>query len=365
MNEEQLNKSAQPQEEEIDLMELALKVWAERKWVLKCCGFAVIVGLIIAFSIPKEYTVTATIAPEMSDKKAGGGLSSLAAMAGINFSTSTGVDAIYPDLYPDIVRSTPFITALFDVPVKNLDGKVDTTLYCYLDEYQRAPWWSIITTAPFKLIGWTVSLFKDKEKAEEGRFDPFQLTKDETEIATALSDRIGVSVDKKTGVTSLSVTMQDARIAACMTDTVLCRLQEYVTEYRTTKARKDFEFQQQLFNRKKKEYEEAQENYAKFSDTNKNIILQSYRAEQVRLENEMNLAYQVYTNVAQQLQMAEAKVQEITPVYTVVEPATIPIKAAKPNKLMVLLGVVFLTAAGCIGWILFGRDFIAGMKEKF
>lgn len=132
MDEEQLNKSVRPQEEEIDLIELALKVWTERKWVLKCCGLAVIVGLIIAFSIPKEYTVTATIAPEMSDKKAGGGLSSLAAMAGINFATSTA-DAIYPDLYPDIVRSTPFITALFDVPVKNLDGKVDTTLYCYLD----------------------------------------------------------------------------------------------------------------------------------------------------------------------------------------------------------------------------------------
>lgn len=364
MDEEQLNKSVRPQEEEIDLIELALKVWTERKWVLKCCGFAVIVGLIIAFSIPKEYTVTATIAPEMSDKKAGGGLSSLAAMAGINFATSTA-DAIYPDLYPDIVRSTPFITALFDVPVKNLDGKVDTTLYCYLDEHQRAPWWSMITTAPFKFIGWTISLFKDKEKAGESRLNPFQLTTDEAELATSLSNRIGVSVDKKTGVTSLSVTMQDPRIAACMTDTVLRRLQEYVTEYRTTKARKDFEFQQQLFNRKKKEYEEAQENYAKFSDTNKNIILQSYRAEQVRLENEMNLAYQVYTSVALQLQMAEAKVQEITPVYTVVEPATIPIKAAKPNKLMVLLGVVFLTAAGCIGWILFGRDFIAGMKEKF
>lgn len=112
----------------------------------------------------------------------------------------------------------------------------------------------------------------------------------------------------------------------------MCRLQNYVTNYRTNKARQDFEFQKGLFERKKKEYEIAQENYAKFSDANKNIILQSYRAEQVRLENEMNLAYQVYTSVAQQLQIAEAKVQEITPVYTIVEPATIPVKASKPSK---------------------------------
>ena len=141
------------------------------------------------------------------------------------------------------------------------------------------------------------------------------------------------------------------------------RLQDYVTEYRTNKARQDFEFQKKLFARKKKEYEIAQENYAKFSDANKNIILQSYRAEQVRLENEMNLAYQVYTSVAQQLQMAEAKVQEITPVYTVVEPATIPIRAAKPSKSIVLLGFVLLIGGSCVGWILFGRSFVCNLRK--
>lgn len=366
MNEALQNKTPQFQEEqEIDLLELAQKVWAERKFIFKACGYAVIVGLVIAFSIPKEYTATATIAPEASDGKSGGGLSSLAAMAGINMSTSTGADAIYPDLYPDIVSSTPFITGLFDVPVQDLKEKVDTTLYCYLDEYQRAPWWSIIISAPFKALGWTISLFQD-EKTEEGngKLDPFHLTKDESIIVSNLSKRIGVSVDKKTGLTTITVTMQDARIAACLTDTVMNRLQKYITEYRTNKAKKDFEFQQGLFERKKKEYEKAQDEYAKFADANKNIILLSYRAEQERLENEMRLAYNVYTSVAQQLQMAEAKVQEITPVYTVVEPATIPIRASKPSKPMILLGIVFLTGVGCVGWILFGRGLVEGLKKN-
>lgn len=361
MNDGQQNKH--PQEEEIDLLELALKVWAERKWILKCCGYAVIVGLVIAFSIPKEYTATATIAPELSDGKSGGGLSSLAAMAGFNINTSFGADAIYPDLYPDIVSSTPFITGLFNIPVKDLEGKIDTTLYCYLDEYQRSPWWSVITSAPFKFLNWIVSLFKKEADVNEGGFDFFHLTKEQSKILKVLSKRISVLVDKKTGLTTLSVTMQDARIAACLTDSVMYRLQDYVTEYRTNKARQDFEFQKKLFARKKKEYEIAQENYAKFSDANKNIILQSYRAEQVRLENEMNLAYQVYTSVAQQLQMAEAKVQEITPVYTVVEPATIPIRAAKPSKSIVLLGFVLLIGGSCVGWILFGRSFVCNLRK--
>lgn len=361
MNEElQKNFSSQ---EEIDLLELALKVWGERKFVLKACGYAVLIGLVIAFSIPREYTANAMIAPELSDNKTTGGLSSLAAMAAFNLNATSTADAIYPDLYPDIVTSTPFITGLFNVQVKDLDEEVDTTLYCYLNEHQRVPWWTLITSAPFKALGWVISLFTEEEK-EDAILDPFHLTKEEADIAKELSERITVSVDKKTGVTTLSVTMQDARISACLTDTVVRRLQDYITEYRTTKARQDFQFQEKLFERKKKEYEKAQENYAKFADANKNIILLSYRAEQERLENEMRLAYQVYTSVAQQLQMAEAKVQEITPVYTIIEPATIPIKASKPRKTLMLLGIVFLTGLCCVSWILFGRDFYINLKTK-
>lgn len=361
MNEElQKNFSSQ---EEIDLLELALKVWGERKFVLKACGYAVLIGLVIAFSIPREYTANAMIAPELSDNKTTGGLSSLAAMAGFNLNATSTADAIYPDLYPDIVTSTPFITGLFNVQVKDLDEEVDTTLYCYLNEHQRVPWWTLITSAPFKALGWVISLFTEEEK-EDAILDPFHLTKEEADIAKELSERITVSVDKKTGVTTLSVTMQDARISACLTDTVVRRLQDYITEYRTTKARQDFQFQEKLFERKKKEYEKAQANYAKFADANKNIILLSYRAEQERLENEMRLAYQVYTSVAQQLQMAEAKVQEITPVYTIIEPATIPIKASKPRKTLMLLGIVFLTGLCCVSWILFGRDFYINLKTK-
>lgn len=367
MSEEIQNKAPKQQhdEEEIDLLELALRVWAERKWILKCCGWAVLVGLVIAFSIPKEYTATATIAPEMSDGKSGGGLSSLAAMAGINMNTSTGADAISPDLYPDIVASTPFITGLFDVRVQNLEGRIDTTLYGYLSEYQRDSWWNAVTSAPFKVLGWAGSLFTEKQKGDGlTKLDPFHLTQKESAIAATLSKRIGISVDKKTGLTTLSVTMQDARISACITDTVMRKLQDYITEYRTNKARKDFEFQQGLFERKKKEYEKAQEEYAKFADANKNIILLSYRVEQERLENEMRLAYNVYTSVAQQLQISEAKVQEITPVYTIVEPATIPIRASKPSKPMILIGFVFLAGLGCISWILFARHWINNLRKK-
>lgn len=355
----------QPEEQEIDLIELAQKVWAERKLVFKACGIAVIVALVVAFSIPKEYATSVTLAPETGGKSVSGGIGALASMAGISLGASSGEDALSPELYPDIVSSTPFLINLFDVRVKSEEAEVDTTLYAYLKEYQRSPWWSAITSAPFKVLGWTMSLFRD-EQPEEGdaKLDPFHLTKEESGIAKALGSRLAVSVDKKTGVTTLTVTMQDALISASLTDTVMHSLQNYITDYRTNKARHDLAYMEKLYDEAKQDYTEAQQKYAQFADANLNISRLVYRAEQERLQNEMNLAYQMYTTVSQQLQMAKAKVQEITPVYTVVQPATVPLRAAKPNKLMILVGFVFLAGVGSVGWILFVKDFIRNWKKS-
>ena len=341
----------QPEEQEIDLIELAQKVWASRKLVFKACGIAALVGLVVAFSIPREYSTSVTLAPESGGKSGGGSMGALAAMAGINLGSSSGEDALSPDLYPDIVSSTPFLIELFDVKVKDQKEKIDTTLYAYLKDNQRAPWW-------------TVSLFKEKPEEGDSKLDPFQLTREEAAIADALSKRISISVDKKTGVTTLSVTMQDPLISASLTDTVMHCLQNYITDYRTNKARHDLAFTEKLYGEAKTNYEAAQKKYANFVDANQNIILLSYRAEQERLQNEMNLAYQVYTQVSQQLQMARAKVQEITPVYTVVQPATVPLKPAKPNKMMILIGFMFLAGVGSVGWILFVKDLLKGWKKQ-
>ena len=153
-------------------------------------------------------------------------------------------------------------------------------------------------------------------------------------------------------------------ISASLTDTVMHSLQNYITDYRTNKARHDLAYMEKLYDEAKQDYTEAQQKYAQFADANLNISRLVYRAEQERLQNEMNLAYQMYTTVSQQLQMAKAKVQEITPVYTVVQPATVPLRAAKPNKLMILVGFVFLAGVGSVGWILFVKDFIRNWKKS-
>ncbi|MBP1614211.1 MAG: putative protein involved in capsular polysaccharide biosynthesis [Bacteroidetes bacterium] len=353
------------EEQEIDLIELAQKVWSGRKLIFKACGVAAVIGIVVGISIPKEYSTSVTLAPETSSKTSSGNMGALAAMAGINLNSSSGEDALSPELYPDIVSSTPFLTDLFNVKVATKDGALQTTLYTYLDKHQKSPWWSAALSAPFKALGWSLSLFRDEPKQEaQSRLNPFSLTQDQANIAQQLSRRITVSIDKKTGVTTLTVMMQDPLISAALTDTVMCSLQNYITEYRTNKARHDLAFTEKLYKEAKHNYYTAQQKYAYSADGNLNVVMQSFRAEQERLQNEVTLAYGVYNQVAQQLQMAKAKVQEITPVYTVVQPATVPLRPVKPNKIMIIIGFVFLAGIGSVGWILFIKDLLKGRRKR-
>ena len=349
-------------EDEIDLIELARKLWEEKKLILKWCCVAAVLGIVIAFSIPKEYTTEAILAPELADKKAGGSMAALAGLAGISMGQS-GADAVYPDLYPDIVSSVPFVVELFDVPVTNLKGNLQTTVYDYMLNHTRSPWWSVVISAPFKALGWVVSLFKDETAEKEG-VDVFRLTPEEARIVKALNGCISVSVDKKTSVITLAVTMQDPLISAVLTDTVMHNLQEYITDYRTNKARHDLEFIQKLFDEAQQNYYAAQQAYADYVDSNQGLSSNSAQTKRQRLQNEMELAFNLYNQMAQQLQQAKAKVQESTPAYTVVQPASVPIKASKPSKLLILVGCVFLAGVIAAAWILFGRGIVAQFRKK-
>ena len=145
----EIKRQELPEEQEIDLIELAQKLWKERKFLLKGCGIAVVVGLIVAFSIPKEYTTTVKLAPETQDAAKKSSLGGLAAMAGINLNAAAGADAISPDLYPDVVQSTPFLLELFPVEVTDKEKGLSTTLDDYMSEHHRKDCWGSIVSDPF------------------------------------------------------------------------------------------------------------------------------------------------------------------------------------------------------------------------
>lgn len=158
--------------------------------------------------------------------------------------------------------------------------------------------------------------------------------------------------------------MQDPLIAATLTDTVMLNLQNYITEYRTNKARRDFDFTQKLYEEAQAAYYTAQSKYARYMDANQNIVRRSVRTEQERLQNEMTLNYNLYNQMAQQLQMAKAKVQEVTPAYVVLQPATVPLRAAKPSKMVILVGFIFLFGVAASVLTLFGGEVASRFKKE-
>jgi len=348
-------------EQEIDWMDILRRIYAIRKTLFKAAGVGVVLGIIIALSIPKQYTVTVTLSPEMGGDKASG-LASLASSFLGGTATNSNNDALNVTLAPDIVASTPFVLDLFDTHVQTLDGKLDTTLIIYLNE-QKQPWWGYIKAAPSLAIGAIKSLLTE-ETDTTAELNPFQLTEKEYQKVEGLRKAITAEVDKKTAMTTVTVTLQDPKVTAIVADSVVAKLQQYIIDYRIKKAKEDCAYLEELYKERQQEYYEAQSKYAHYFDTNRNIAFQSVRAEQERLQNDMNLAYQVYSQVAQQLQVARAKIQEEKPVFAVVEPATIPLLPSGTSRKTILLGIVFLAICGTGMWKLLGLHYWQMLKSQ-
>lgn len=352
-----------PEEQEIDIMELISKLWKKRWMILKWCGVGAVLGLIIGFSIPKTYKASATLAPE-TQQKMGSGVSSIASMMGVSLDNS--VDAISVEMFPDVVHSTPFIFELFDLPVtfERKDSVITTDLLDYMLEYQKSPWWSYVIRAPFMALGWVIDQIRPDQEEPADTLVMTNLPKRERDVIKFFAENIYVVVDKKTRKTELSLKMQDPLVVATVMNAVVDNLKKYMSEYRTSKARQDVENLTVIFEQRKKDYYDAQQAYAKYADANKNVVLHSVQIERDRLQQEMNLAYQVYSQIATQLEAARIKEQEAKPVFAIINPVSIPIKKAAPSKAKLL--VVFTFLAGCCAavWILFGDDYWNKLKEN-
>lgn len=361
-----LPQESQPEEKEIDLLELAYKLWSQRKLILIWCMWGVLAGLIIAFSIPREYTTSVKLAPEAKTGRANmtGGLGALASMAGISAGANNGTDAVYPQLYPDIVGSVPFILSLLDVPVTDKEDQ-HFTVKEYLIEETHAPWWKVVMGAPRKLIGLVTGGKKGETNdslADER--NSFRLSPEDDGLVGALRGRVTASVDQKTNVITIEAMMQDPVVSAILADTVVARLQEYVTNYRTDKARQDLNYAQKLNSEAQQDYYNAQQRLADYTDRNQNIATQSARITRDRLENEASLAFNLYNETSLQVQNAKSRVQETTPVYTTITPATVPMRPTSPKKGLIIGGCAFLAFIACSAWILFGKPLVEEYKNK-
>lgn len=342
--------------EVIDLRVVAKKIWKEKKIFIKTLPIAFVLSCAYILSIPRTYTSDITLAPEMESAMGGGTLGSIASSLGFDLSEMQTSDAITPLLYPDLMEDNKFVTDLFDIKVKSLDGEINTTYYNYLKDYQKKAWWNYP-------IGWLKSLLPkgNKRAGAKGEKDPYMLSDDDDNVAQSIRDKVTISINKKTGIIGIEVNAQDPLICKTVADSVTTRLQDFITDYRTNKARVDVDYYKKLTVEAKQEYEKARQRYGTYADANMDIVLESYRAKRDDMENDMQLKFQAYSTLNTQLQAAMAKVQERTPAFTVLKGAAVPIKASGPKRMIFVAGMLILTFFGTIFYIL--KDSFITRKE--
>ena len=362
MEEQNIKK---PLLKEADLLQLVGKVLAKWKFILKVTICFMLLGLVMALTMIKEYTAQVVVAPESSNSSMmSGGLGSLASMVGFDLGGMGGDDAIYPLLYPDIVQSLPFMSSLFDVNVKSQDGMVDTTYFYYVDKLQKKNWAGVVKSAPKKAIKWVMKLFSSKKQTgDPAVFDPYNLSEKQMQMIENLAGVVSIFVDKKTNVITLSFTDQDPLIAATMVDTVMCRLQNQITAYRTKKVVDDCAYIEKLYLKAKTDYEKAQEAYASYVDRNRNVTQERYLVEMERLEADKDLKNTLYTQWAQQLMLAKAKVQEYTPVFVTLKPAAVPALPSSMRRSMLLILYTFLGGILAVAYVLL-KEPLANVYRK-
>ena len=347
----------QKEQSSIDFGALWQSVRSRRKLYYKVLGITFIIACVYAFSLPKTYSCKVMLAPELSSTGGRNYLSTLASSFGLTMgSTRTGSEALFPTLYPDLMNSVDFKTSLFPVKVRRDKDKEAMTYYDYLLNEQKKPWWSSAIGA---VVGGIASLFPQDTVGQSAKntkeVNPFRLTKKQTAIAAAIKNRVKCDVDKKTLVITIQVADQDPLVCATVADSVKNRLQKFITDYRTSKAREDLEYNQKLYVEAKHEYDKARQIYASFSDANQDVILQSVRTKMNDLENEMQLKFNTYSAIAAQLQDAKAKVQQETPAFTTLQSATVPIRPSAPSKSKIVLVFLFLAFLGTTVWV-FHKD---------
>ena len=329
----------------IDVIDIVKKLWAKKKLFAKTLPIAFIMASIYIMGLPRYYTTDIKLAPELGGTSMSSTLGSLASSFGFDLDNLQTNDAITPLLYPDLMEDNGFVTSLFNVRIKSKDGSIKTTYHDYLKKDQKP----VIWTVP---IDWVKNLFNKEQTGEPDVIDPYNLSKDEDGIAGSIRDKIKINFDKKTAVISISIKDQDALICKTIGDSVKERLQDFITNYRTSKARTDYEYYLKLTMEAKQDYEKARQRYGSMADANSKVALRSLEMKLEDMENDLQLRYNAYTTLNTQMQASKAKVQERTPAFTVIKGASVPIKPSEPKRMIFVAFIVLLTFVGTSFYIL-------------
>lgn len=339
---------------EIDLIDIIKTVWDGRRTILKTVLVFIVTGLAVALLSVEEYTSQIEILPETQQGMSLGSLGGLAQQFGFSAPVQQGGEEISANLYPSIIQSNLFLHELMNYEVTVPNGSAEISLAEYMESYQHHSWPMAVIRSPITFKSWVMSLFKsDPASIENGIANEqtsqrlVRMSGEEWEILRNIRRRITAVTNTETGEVTVSVEMQDPVIAAAVADKVVQNLSDFIIEKRTEKTRRNVEFIEERFEEAKVRFEESQKELAAFNDANRGQLTAMTRTEEQLLQSRYDLAFNLYNSLAERLEEARIKLQEETPVISIIEPAAVPDRRSAPNRTLIL--VVFILLGGLIG----------------
>jgi uncharacterized protein involved in exopolysaccharide biosynthesis len=355
--------------DEIDLKDLIIPIWRNRKQILTIATICGIFGGIIGFLTPATYTASSTFLPQTA--QAGGGLSGslggLASLAGINLSAGAGGGGeISPSLYATVLASSPFQKRILDSKIRVKGDSIT-----YRDYLANQPTSGLANLQKYTigLPGIILSFFSETKPITPTISDStglVPLADQEYGLRNSLAGKINLINDKKEGFVSLSVVEGDPLIAAQVAKVTEEVLQDWIIEHKIKNAKSQYDFIEKQFEAKQKEFFSIQEQLANYTDRNQNVLAASYLTRLDRLQAEFDLVNTVYSELAKQKEQAAIQLSKDTPTFSVLDPVKVPKEKTGPKKSLYILGAFFMGLIGGGGWAL-GRkpvhDFLNGLKE--
>ncbi|NLT02283.1 MAG: exopolysaccharide biosynthesis protein [Bacteroidales bacterium] len=356
MNDSSKSNRGRSYANEIDYMQLLQKLWQARKTIIIGLGIGAVLGVIVAFILPKQYRVVTTMLPQSESEGGMGKLSSLASLAGFDLDLSGGESDISPIIYPQIVESAPFMLELMNTPFtfKAVDHPV--SLYEYYYSIKKPSFGELVMKYTIGLPGLLKKSIKKEAKPVEAKEGgPQVLTKEQEALMLSLKGQISLSVNKKEGYLTLTCVFEEPLLTAQVAEKSQELLQKYITAYKTNKSKDQLAFIEQRYAEKKDDFIKAQNRLASFQDRNLHVSSASAMAELDRLESEKDIAFAVYSELAKSLEQSSIQVKRQTPVFAIIKPVVVPNDKFKPQRAKVLM--VFMVLG-----LLFGGGYIGAIE---
>ncbi|KPM49025.1 hypothetical protein AFM12_07975 [Jiulongibacter sediminis] len=314
----------------INFKALLKVLWKEKWLILSITTLFVIGGALYAFTAREEFVSEGKILPEVSGGAGSslGGLANLVGIGGFELGLKNNTDAIRPDLYPDLINSTPFFLELMKQNVLSKSG----------DTLQFEDFYHLTIEEGKELEDEKLKTFTGKPK---GVIVMNRLTEDRLQD---LRERIKGSIDKKSGVIGFRVKMPDPVVAAEVAKYAMTYLTQYVSEYRTEKNKQEVDFLGGKVAAARGEFYNDQTRKASYADqfSAPSIRLKAADVQRERLESEYKLSSNVYNELLKKYEEAKIKLQQATPVFQVLEPPVVPNKKSEPNKAVILISTTFI-----------------------